>query len=57
MSRETLYQRINKRVDIMLERGLLNEVKQLVEDGFETCQSMQAIGYKEMLPVIKMRLV
>lgn len=53
MSRETLYQRINKRVDIMLERGLLNEVKQLVEDGFETCQSMQAIGYKEMLPVIK----
>ena len=41
----------------MLERGLLNEVKQLVEDGFETCQSMQAIGYKEMLPVIKMRLV
>lgn len=53
MSRETLYQRINKRVDIMLQRGLLNEVSQLVENGYESCQSMQAIGYKEMIPVVK----
>src|SRR5699024_5298627 len=53
MSRETLYKRINKRVDIMLERGLLDEVRQLIEVGYESCQSMQAIGYKEMLPVVK----
>ncbi|MCE5006052.1 tRNA dimethylallyltransferase [Staphylococcus equorum] len=53
MSRDILYQRINKRVDIMLERGLLDEVKQLVDAGYESCQSMQAIGYKEMLPVVK----
>jgi len=53
MSRDTLYKRINKRVDIMLERGLLDEVRQLIEVGYESCQSMQAIGYKEMLPVVK----
>ncbi|RIP33477.1 tRNA (adenosine(37)-N6)-dimethylallyltransferase MiaA [Staphylococcus gallinarum] len=52
MSRETLYNRINNRVDIMLERGLIDEVKYLVEQGYESCQSMQAIGYKEIIPVI-----
>lgn len=56
MSRDILYQRINKRVDIMLERGLLSEVQQLVDDGYETSQSMQAIGYKEIVPVIKQEL-
>ena len=52
MSRKTLYTRINKRVDIMLGHGLFNEVKALVEQGFESSQSMQAIGYKELVPVI-----
>ncbi|MDU3186371.1 MAG: tRNA dimethylallyltransferase, partial [Staphylococcus epidermidis] len=52
-SRETLYLRINKRVDIMLGHGLFNEVQHLVEQGFEASQSMQAIGYKELVPVIK----
>ena len=53
MSRKTLYLRINKRVDIMLGHGLFNEVQHLVEQGFEASQSMQAIGYKELVPVIK----
>ena len=53
MSRETLYFKINKRVDIMLGHGLFKEVQQLVEQGFETSQSMQAIGYKELVPVVK----
>ena len=53
MSRKTLYTRINKRVDIMLGHGLFNEVQHLVEQGFEASQSMQAIGYKELVPVIK----
>jgi tRNA dimethylallyltransferase len=53
MSRDLLYDRINKRVDIMLENGLLSEVEQLVEHGYESCQSMQAIGYKEIVPVVK----
>lgn len=53
MTRETLYERINKRVDIMLRDGLLEEVQQLVDKGYEECQSMQAIGYKEIIPVVK----
>ncbi|WP_145387682.1 tRNA (adenosine(37)-N6)-dimethylallyltransferase MiaA [Staphylococcus capitis] len=53
MSRETLYFKINKRVDIMLGHGLFKEVQDLVEQGFESSQSMQAIGYKELVPVVK----
>ena len=49
MNREILYDRINKRVDIMIENGLINEVKKLIEKykGFST--AMQAIGYKEVV--------
>lgn len=48
--REVLYQRINKRVDIMLENGLLDEVKKLLEMGYtKDIISMQGIGYKEMI--------
>lgn len=50
MEREQLYRRINKRVDMMLEAGLEDEVKKLYKAGFEKCQSMQAIGYKEFIP-------
>lgn len=53
MSREILYERINMRVDMMLERGLLQEVSNLVDKGYENSQSMQAIGYKELIPVVK----
>lgn len=45
--REVLYDRINKRVDKMFEQGLVDEVKALDLD--ESCQSMQGIGYKEVL--------
>ena len=46
--REDLYQRINKRVDEMFEKGLVREVEDLVNDGYKfDLQSMQAIGYKE----------
>ena len=48
--REELYERINKRVDIMLENGLLDEVKNLLEMGISRdATSMQAIGYKELV--------
>ncbi len=49
--REHLYERINLRVDKMLEAGLLDETKALLEDGvFETnATAAQAIGYKELL--------
>jgi len=48
MDRERLYDRINERVDLMLEQGLLEEVKTLYQKGIRDCQSIQAIGYKEL---------
>lgn len=46
--REVLYNRINKRVDEMMEQGLENEVKNLISSGLtQKNQSMQGIGYKE----------
>ncbi|MBD3360688.1 tRNA (adenosine(37)-N6)-dimethylallyltransferase MiaA [Candidatus Peregrinibacteria bacterium] len=52
--REQLYERINKRVDIQLQKGLLNEVKQLVEKGYdENLPSMSSLGVKEIIPYIK----
>ena len=48
--RDILYERINKRVDIMLESGLVDEVKKLREMGLSTANiSMQGIGYKEII--------
>lgn len=49
--REVLYDRINQRVDQMMERGLLSEVKYLVKKGYtKELVSMQGIGYKEFFP-------
>ncbi|MBD8025356.1 tRNA (adenosine(37)-N6)-dimethylallyltransferase MiaA [Ureibacillus sp. Re31] len=48
MDREKLYERINLRVDIMMENGLLEEVRGLWERGIRGVQSVQAIGYKEL---------
>lgn len=48
--RDKLYERIEKRVDIMLEAGLLEEVAALFEMGCtKKMQSMQGIGYKQLL--------
>ncbi len=47
--REELYARINRRVEIMFENGLLEEVQRLLNDGVtEGMQCMQGIGYKEV---------
>ncbi|MEE1043690.1 MAG: tRNA dimethylallyltransferase, partial [Clostridia bacterium] len=49
MDREVLYDRINRRVDIMVKDGLLEEVKKLMDMGVKKdTTSMQAIGYKEI---------
>lgn len=48
MEREMLYERINYRVALMMEEGLLEEVKALYQQGLRDCQSIQAIGYKEI---------
>lgn len=54
-NRELLVNRIEKRVDIMLEEGLLKEAKDLYKNGYlnEKYTSFSAIGYKELLPYIK----
>ena len=49
INREILYDRINKRVDIMIENGLIDEVKKLIEKYKEFSTAMQAIGYKEVV--------
>lgn len=49
MDREKLYERVNLRVDIMVENGLIDEVKKLKEMGYgKELNSMQGIGYKEI---------
>ncbi len=46
--RNTLYDRINKRVDIMIKDGLLNEVKSLYDRNIRSKAIMTGIGYKEL---------
>ena len=54
MEGEHLYRRINRRVDRMLQAGLADEVEKLLEAGVpDDAQSMQAIGYKEMIPYLR----
>lgn len=55
MERETLYERINKRVDLMMERGLLEEARKLFTKYGSTPTSMQAIGYKELISYLNGR--
>ena len=46
--REELYDRINRRVDLMMEDGLLFEVESLIKEGYtKNLVSMQGLGYKE----------
>lgn len=51
--RQKLYDRIDRRIDIMLEDGLLDEVRSLVDEGYSRdLVSMQGLGYKEMIDYI-----
>lgn len=55
--RQELYDRINRRVDIMLEEGLFNEVKSLMDKGYtQALNSMKGIGYKEVIDCIEGRM-
>jgi len=52
--REALYQRIEQRVDAMMEQGLLREVDTLLQKGYrDALTAAQAIGYKELVPVLE----
>ena len=49
MDREKLYDRINKRVDIMIQNGLIEEVKELLKKYKSFPTAMQGLGYKEIV--------
>ena len=51
LPRETLYQRINQRVDLMMEKGLLEEVKSLYL--FRHLNALQTVGYRELFDYIE----
>lgn len=52
--RSELYRRIDLRVGIMLEMGLITEIQELLASGIpEKCTAMQAIGYKEFVSALK----
>ena len=52
--RKTLYNRINKRVDIMIDEGLQSEVLKLREIGYDfNSTALQGLGYKEMIKYIE----
>ena len=53
-SRQTLYDRIDRRVDDMFARGLMDEVRSLLDSGVpDDCTAMQAIGYKEAVAALR----
>lgn len=55
--RDKLYERINLRVDIMFDAGLIEEVEQLLKSGVNSdCQAFKGIGYKEVVEYINGRI-
>lgn len=57
MKREILYDRINRRVDAMVDAGFVTEVRGLLDRGYSAAlKSMQAIGYRHMVDFIEGRI-
>ena len=54
--RDILYDRINKRVDVMLKDGLLDEAKKIYESNIRTKAIMTPIGYKELFPYFENKI-
>jgi tRNA dimethylallyltransferase len=54
MPRPRLYERIDERVDVMIQSGLVEEVASLLDQGYDpSLVSMQALGYKEIIPYLE----
>ncbi|GAE91530.1 tRNA delta(2)-isopentenylpyrophosphate transferase [Gracilibacillus boraciitolerans JCM 21714] len=53
MNRKLLYERINKRVDQMIENGLIEEVNHYYQKGLADSQALRGIGYKEIIPYLQ----
>ncbi len=47
--RETLYDRINQRVDLMMDHGLMEEVVSLLDRGYEKTNALKSVGYAELI--------
>ena len=55
-NRQTLYDRIDRRVELMLQEGLIHEIRALLASGIpEKCTALQAIGYKEFIDALNGR--
>ena len=54
-NRDVLYERINKRVDEMVEEGLLEEASRIYQSGIRTKAVMTPIGYKELFPYFEQK--
>ena len=55
-NRADLYARIDRRVELMLEQGLVEEIRALLQSGIDPrCTAMQAIGYKEFVAALEGR--
>jgi tRNA dimethylallyltransferase len=52
MNREHLYKRINERVDLMVQQGVINEARMLFEQDITNSLAAKAIGYKEFFPYL-----
>ena len=55
-SREYLEERVRARTKAMIEKGLIEEVKWLIENGYGDAPSLKAIGYKEVVDYLEGRL-
>ena len=53
MDRNILYDRINQRVDLMIENGLINEVENIVKKYKKFPTAMQGLGYKEVVSFLE----
>lgn len=52
--RQVLYERIEKRIDQMIDHGLISEVDNLLKKGYDSSLvSMQGLGYKELIPYLQ----
>lgn len=56
MEREVLYDRINQRVDLMIQKGLIEEVEAIYQKYQEFPTSMQALGYKEVVEYLEEKI-
>ena len=55
--REKLYEKINLRVEKMFKDGLVEEVRNLIKNGFENTESMKGTGYKEIISYLKNEII